>query len=74
MESNSRFEINDQVTARGKGIGIVVMKDYRMPPAGPRLAGLMMDGEAGLRRWFYRVRGGGFDPYEWYAESTLARA
>lgn len=58
--NQGRFDVGDEVTAPGKGVGIIKNKKIA---DGPRLVGSI--------EYIYQIQGGGFDPDEWYSESTL---
>lgn len=66
----SEFEVQDSVTAKGKGVGIVIAKEYRSGNQAPAYGVARVVGGM-LPTWWYRVTGGGFNPVQWYSESTL---
>jgi len=55
-----RFQIGDNVRSKGTGTGTITNK------AGSEKARLV-----GKEAWIYKVRGGGFNPDDWYSESSL---
>lgn len=70
----SEFELGQQVTASGKGIGVVTDKQYRDEIALPATVGrARIVGNTRLS-WFYKVGGGMFNPLTWYRESSLNAA
>lgn len=56
----SRFDVGDQVTNKSGAVGVIV--DKRISEAA-RLVG--------ETKYRYQVKGPGFDPDQWYAETSL---
>lgn len=58
-----RFQIGDLVRSKGTGTGTVVNKTQSEKAR-----------MVGQDAWIYKVKGGGFNPDEWYSESSLVLA
>ena len=67
-----KFVINDFVTGQGYKTGRVIDAKFTTAIALNKVIGKVRLAGESIPRWFYRVRGGGFDEREWLREDSLA--
>ena len=67
----SKFVVNDLVTADGRGIGRISAVRYITPVEIDRMGDARLAGDIFDPAWYYQINGGGFAASQWYKESTL---
>jgi hypothetical protein len=67
-----KFVVGDLVTAQDYKIGRVIAATFQSAIALNKIIGKVRLAGESMPRWFYRVRGGGFDDAEWLREESLA--
>lgn len=68
---DGKFVVHDLVTAPGYKVGRIVAATFQSAIALDKVTAKVRIAGESIPRWFYRVKGGGFDEKEWLREDTL---